>query len=205
MEPAGRYGGLLKKGIFRPRKGKLLEKNVPAGYIYSWDMVPDRRPPDCGEAVSDMRRKWMKIVPCLIVAAIGMLAPAAGAMPGHHPREGARPGRMPLCGDPVFLKEKLRLTDMQIGQVEKINARFKKDLQLLREKLRPMRDLLMQMLLAEKVDLAGVRVMLQNISAVEVEIHLTMIRHRLEIEKVLTDGQKKTLREERMRGCERDE
>lgn len=110
---------------------------------------------------------------------------------GHH-----RHRRPPMCfGDTEFMREKLGLSDKQIELISSINLKYQRLLLENREKLQPQRTRLKQLLLEEKIDLAEIEKILKKISDVEVQIRLNRIKHRIEIEKVLTEEQRKKLRE----------
>jgi len=100
-------------------------------------------------------------------------------------------------GDEAYLKERLNLTDKQIDSIARINAAYKKALWDFREKIHPKRRALRKLLLVEEIDLQRVRSLLKEIADLEVEIRLLRIRHRLDIEKVLTNEQRMQLRRER--------
>ena len=93
------------------------------------------------------------------------------------------------------MKEKIGLSDKQIEIIGEINLKYQK-LQLEnREELQPQRIKLKRLLLEKKIDLKKIERVLREISNVEVQIRLNRIKHRTEIEKVLTDTQRKKLRD----------
>ena len=116
--------------------------------------------------------------------------------PGHHSRS-----RGGMCfGNPELMKEKMGLSDKQIKKIEKINLNYQKFFLEKREKLQPKRIKLRKLLLEEKVDLEEVKDILKDMSEVEVDIRIARIKQRIEIEKILTDEQKKKIRQHNRRG-----
>jgi Spy/CpxP family protein refolding chaperone len=97
------------------------------------------------------------------------------------------------------LKEVLNLTDDQVKKISDINLASKKKMLTYKEKLAPKKIQLKRLLLEDQVDLAAVRKLLQEMGAIKIELRMTMIEHRLAIEKVLTREQRDKLRQERMR------
>lgn len=112
--------------------------------------------------------------------------------PGHrdHHRE-----RM-WFGDPEHMKKEIGLSNKQIEKIEEINLKFQKQLLEEREKMQPKRLELRKLLLEEKIDLEKVEKLLKEISEVEAEIRLARIKHRIEIEGLLTEKQKKKMKQE---------
>jgi Spy/CpxP family protein refolding chaperone len=103
-----------------------------------------------------------------------------------------------MCyGDPQHMRVNLKLTDKQIEQIGKINLKYRNILIEYRERLVPKRDMLRKFLLSEKINFNDVRTILREISDIEIEMRLIKIKHRLEIEKVLTKTQRDRLRKER--------
>ncbi len=105
-----------------------------------------------------------------------------------------------LFGSRERMKEVLKLNESQLNKIETINHRFHKRHLELREKLAPLKIRLRRILLNDAVNLNKVRKQLRRISNVKIELRILRIKHRLEIEKVLTPKQKRILRSEKMRG-----
>jgi len=103
-------------------------------------------------------------------------------------------GRGMFYGDPELMKEKLGLSDDQVDKISKINLDYKKKLLAIREKIEPKQTKLHGILLGDNVNLKDVRTLLEEISALEVDIRMLRINHRLDIEKILTASQKTQLR-----------
>ncbi len=119
--------------------------------------------------------------------------------PRKHDRMEKR--HMPF-GNPQMMKERLGLTDQQVVEIGKINTRHEKTMLDYREKLAPKKIQLKRLLLEDNVDLKKVRGVLEDISKIQVDLHMLRIQHRLEIEKVLTEEQRakmKTHMKHRMR------
>lgn len=123
---------------------------------------------------------------------MGMRGHGDGEFRHHH-------GEAMCFGDEKFMKEKLSLNEEQIDKIGKINLEFRKLQMEEREKLQPKKIMLRKLLLNETINLREVKKLLKEISDVEVEIRLNRIRHRIEIEKVLTPEQKKKLKQEKRR------
>lgn len=110
-------------------------------------------------------------------------------------RNNGRLDRRPaLFGDVKFMKEKLGLSENQISKIEKINLKYRKLFLVYREKLSPKPIKLRLLLLEEKVDLKKVRLLLKEIANLQVEVRMLRIKHRLDLEKILTRDQRKKLK-----------
>jgi Spy/CpxP family protein refolding chaperone len=103
-----------------------------------------------------------------------------------------------MCyGDPQHMRVNLKLTDKQIEQIGKINLKFRNILIEYRERITPKREMLRKLMVSEKINFNDVRALLREISDIEIEMRLIKIKHRWEIEKVLTKAQRERLRQER--------
>lgn len=103
-----------------------------------------------------------------------------------------------MCyGDPQHMRVNLKLTDKQIGQIGKINLKFRNMLIEYRERITPKREMLRRLMVSEKINFNDVRTLLREISDIELEMRLIKIKHRWEIERVLTKVQRERLRQER--------
>jgi len=107
-------------------------------------------------------------------------------------------GRM-CFGDRDRMRDELGLSEKQIEKVSRINTRYHEMARKYREKIHPLKGELRRLLLAKEVDFNVVRKKLREISEIEIELKILMIRHRLELEKVLSPEQMKKLKRERRR------
>lgn len=114
--------------------------------------------------------------------------PPGDMMDGPHMEQGM------FFGNPEVYKTKLGLSDEQVNKIGKINLEYKKKLLNIRETMQPKRIKLQRLLLEDEVNLKDVRALLNEISALEVEIRMQWINHRLDIDKVLTPEQRNKLR-----------
>jgi Spy/CpxP family protein refolding chaperone len=102
-------------------------------------------------------------------------------------------------GNPEALKGKLDLTDEQVDKIGTINLEYKKKLLKIREKMQPKETRLQGLLLEEDVNLKEVRSLLEEISTLHVEMGMLRISQRLDIEKILTAGQRNKFKNSRGR------
>jgi Spy/CpxP family protein refolding chaperone len=103
----------------------------------------------------------------------------------------------PMFGDPEKMKKELGLNDEQMKKIAAINNDHHKKMLEFREKIAPKEIQLERMLLEDQVDLGKVKALLREISDLKVEVHMLMIQHRLDIEKVLTPEQKEKMKQHR--------
>jgi Spy/CpxP family protein refolding chaperone len=113
-----------------------------------------------------------------------------GGMMGQH-------GKGFLWGDPERLQKILGLSDDQVDQIADLNEKMMKEHRAIMDKISPKGRELKKVLRAENVDLDKARALLKEIGEYQVESRMIMIRHRLELEKLLTADQRKKLRESR--------
>lgn len=99
-------------------------------------------------------------------------------------------------GNPERMKEKLDLTDEQIGKIKKINSEYKIKFENFRDKVKAEKKELRKLLKEENINLKKVKKQLEKIALTRAQIHFTKIKHRLAIEKVLTPEQVKKHRKE---------
>jgi Spy/CpxP family protein refolding chaperone len=139
--------------------------------------------------------------------------PGQGMMRDGGPRPGMmeRGGKGPLFGDPERMQKVLGLTEDQMDRIADINEKVKMEHRAVMDKIEPKARQLRKILRAEEVDLEKTRTLLKEIGDLQVESRMIMIRHRLEIEKVLNAEQRAKLRDMRpemagpmMRGPEPD-
>ena len=103
-----------------------------------------------------------------------------------------------ICfGNKTYMKDTLKLTDKQIEDIGKINNKYMIKLLKIREELEPYKLKMRRLLLSNNVDLKEVRLILEKIADLGVEIRFTRIKQRLEIEKILTPEQRERLRREK--------
>ncbi len=118
-----------------------------------------------------------------------------GDMPPHHRNMHKYDGM--FFGDPEALKAKLNLSDDQVDKISSINLDYKKKLLMIREKIQPKEIKLQGLLLEDNINLKEVRSLLEEISALHVEMGMLRINQRLDIEKILTAGQRNRLKDSR--------
>lgn len=103
-----------------------------------------------------------------------------------------------MCyGDPQHMRVNLKLTDEQIEKIGKLNLKYRNILIEYRERITPKREMLRRLMVSEKINFNDVRTLLREISDIEIEMRLLKIKHRWEIERVLTNAQRAKLRQER--------
>ncbi len=103
-----------------------------------------------------------------------------------------------MCfGDDNYMRGTLNFSNTQIESISKINKDFGNKLYLLRKKLRPLNQSLIDHLLSSNIDLKKVREILTEISGIEIEIRMTKIEHRMAIENIFTPDQQKMLNQEK--------
>ena len=137
------------------------------------------------------------VVMLMIFSTAGLLA-----RPGNRHRgdgEDSKHHKRMYFGNIEKMKKKLELKDNQIDKISKINRKFKKKLLKHKEVLAPKRIRLKGLLLEEDINLNKVRSLLREISDVKIELRLLRIKHRIEIEKILTPDQKRKHRANRKR------
>ena len=122
-----------------------------------------------------------------------------GMMREGGPRHGMmdRGGKGPLFGDPERMQKALGLSEDQMDKIADINDRIRKEHRAVMDKIEPKSRQLRKVLRAENVDLEKTRALLKEIGDLQVESRMIMIRHRLEIEKVLNAEQRAKLRDMR--------
>jgi Spy/CpxP family protein refolding chaperone len=103
----------------------------------------------------------------------------------------------PMFGDPAKMKKEYGLNDDQMKKIAAINNEHHKKMLEFREKMAPKEIQLERLLLEDAVDMGKVKSLLREISDVKVEVHMLMIQHRLDIEKVLTPEQKEKMKRHR--------
>ena len=148
----------------------------------------------------------MKFAP-IIIAAFILLSSPAWARPyssdGHsnapERSTGHKSHRGDFYGNTDYLKKSLGLDDAQIKQISLINSRYRKELEVFRKKLRPKKFQLREILLLDRVEYRALKQLLHEISDIETELRFLRIKHRLDIEKILTPEQKTKLRQEKRR------
>lgn len=121
---------------------------------------------------------------------------AVASYAGHEgPGRGRGPGG-PFVGDIEKMKEQLGLSDAQVKQITEVNAKFKKQHEALRDKMKPKFKELKVMLASDTVDPVKVRALLTEMSPLHVEAQMIMIQHFMEIEKILTPDQRTKFKKE---------
>lgn len=139
------------------------------------------------------------IFSCMILSE-NIMAQGRGMGPGMM-RDGFDEGPPPMkdrpfFGDPDQMKEKLKLSDSQIEAISNINEKMKDEFKKFRGEIRPKMQKLRRLIIKDDVKIDEARALLKEISEIEIEIRLLKIKHRLEIEKVLTPEQKSKMKKE---------
>jgi|GEM_PF-530615 len=126
---------------------------------------------------------------------------------GHGEREVDNDGPPPMgspsdrhgmmFGDPERMREKLNLTDDQMDKIEDLNEKYFDEHKKIRDKIRPKMRALRKLLDQDAVDIDKARVILKEISELQVETRILMIRQKSDIDKVLTKEQRDKARRER--------
>lgn len=98
-----------------------------------------------------------------------------------------------FVGDPDKVMRQLQLTHEQMEEVGATNARFRSTMLDFRKDLRPLTERVQKELFRSEVDLNKIRDLLNEISSIKNERRIQAIRHRLEIEKILTEEQRSKL------------
>lgn len=140
----------------------------------------------------------MKKLLVLLVAASLTIAFSGVDVLAKRNTRGERSGKHGFIGNPAAMKERLGLSDEQVGKISEINLDYKKKYLEYRERIAPKRVKLRRMLLEENVDLQGVRSLLKEISDQRLEVRMLRIKQRLDIEKILTPSQRVKLKASKM-------
>ena len=120
----------------------------------------------------------------------------------HDRDHGNRFGRN-FCG-PEFMRERLSLNEGQINRIEELNRKFDRESSVLFKQIRPEKERLKNILTSgDSPDMSEVRKTLEKISGLNVELQMIRIRQGAEIDSILTQQQKETLRGEREKLFER--
>jgi Spy/CpxP family protein refolding chaperone len=104
-----------------------------------------------------------------------------------------------IFGDLIKLQKEIGLSDDQVKKIGDINTNFEKRMLTIKEKLVPMRIQLQKLLIEDVIEMDKVKNLLREISDIRIDIHITRIEHRIEIEKVLTPEQKAKIKTHRHR------
>lgn len=122
-----------------------------------------------------------------------------GPFPGFRHHDGIMhetgPGRN-FC-TPEFMKERLNLSDEQIGKITVLNETFDREHDLLMKKIEPERENLRAILKQDNPDMKQVRAILEKIGAVNIDIHMLRINQGRIISTILDPEQKEKLERER--------
>jgi len=117
-----------------------------------------------------------------------------GPGPDMHHR-GPGPGGPMIFHNPERARTLLGLTDAQVRHIREINISYRKQGLAIQEKLAPKRIHVKRLLMEDNVNLSQVRSQLEEISKLKVEMHMLRIRHKLDIERILTPEQRSKARE----------
>lgn len=140
----------------------------------------------------------MRKVLVLLIAASIVVAFCGGDVLAKRPLKKERPERHGFIGNPEVMKERLGLSDEQVGKISEINLGYQKKYLEFRERIAPKRVKLKRLLLEENVDLQGVRSLLKEMSDQRLEVRMLRIKQRLDIEKILTPSQREKIKASKM-------
>jgi Spy/CpxP family protein refolding chaperone len=117
------------------------------------------------------------------------------AKEGKDKNKGSLKKRPPFPPGPMFgnvddLKKRLDLTDEQEESIRGINSKYRELHESLFTEMEPVLKKMQAALLKEKVDFDEVEGILQELSQFDVKRKLAMIKHRIELESILTEQQR---------------
>ncbi len=92
------------------------------------------------------------------------------------------------------LKKQLNLTDEQTAKIKTLHTDHKKEMLIQKEALAPQKIKLQRLMMEDAVNLEEVKSLIMDMSKIHGEMHFAMIKHRLEVEKVLTPEQREKLK-----------
>lgn len=151
-----------------------------------------------------MRGKVMKKVILMLLLAVLFLSCSKEKGPGPDglgvPPVGGneRPmmgGPGPVFGKKGHYRDGLKLSDEQEEKFREINQKYWDLHGQLQKTAQPHLDELREVLLEEEIDYDKVREVLAKLSDYEIEKQIMMIKHRIELESVLSDEQLKKLKQ----------
>lgn len=105
------------------------------------------------------------------------------------------PGGPMIFHNPEAARKILGLNDSQVQRIRDININYKKQGLSIQEKLAPKRIHLKRLLMEDTVNLSQVRTQLEEISKLRVELHMLRIRHKIDIDGILTAEQRSKARD----------
>jgi Spy/CpxP family protein refolding chaperone len=120
-----------------------------------------------------------------------------GGMEGHGPGQGHGHGKN-IFSDLDFLRNTLKFSEDQISKIEKINSEHKTEMTKYRSQIEPKKDELRNLILDKNINFNKIRSKLKEISEIDVEIRILFIKHRIDIENIMTPEQKKIMQQGRM-------
>jgi hypothetical protein len=91
-------------------------------------------------------------------------------------------------GDIKAIKITLRLSDYQVEQIGIINLDYIKKLLIIQEKMQSKQTKLQSLLLENEINLNDVRFLLEEISALEVEISMLQINQQVDLKKIFASA-----------------
>ena len=121
---------------------------------------------------------------------------AGGMDMGGH-RHGPRHGKN-IFSDLDYLRNTLKFSEEQITKIEKINSDHKTEMTKYRSQIEPKKEELRNLILDKNINFEKIRSKLKEISEIDVEIRILFIKHRIDIENIMTPDQKKMMRKGRM-------
>ncbi len=140
------------------------------------------------------------ILLCFVMASDLSARPDDRMMDGMD-SEGHRHGprhRNNIFSDLDYLRNTLKFSEDQITKIEKINSDHRTEMTKYRSQIEPKKEELKNLILDKNINFEKIRSKLKEISEIDVEIRILFIKHRIEIENIMTPDQKKMMRKGRM-------
>jgi Spy/CpxP family protein refolding chaperone len=103
-----------------------------------------------------------------------------------------------IFSDMNYLRNTLKFSEEQITKIEKINSDHKTEMMKYRSQIEPKKDELRNLILEKNINFDKIRSKLKEISEIDIEIRILFIKHRIEIENIMTPEQKKMMQKGRM-------
>ncbi len=141
------------------------------------------------------------IIAFSLIAITGLDARSDDGMMGGMDTEGHRHGTKHgknIFSDLDYLRNTLKFSEEQITKIEKINSDHKTEMTKYRSKIEPKKEELRNLILDKNINFDKIRSKLKEISEIDVEIRILFIKHRIDIENIMTPDQKNLMRKGRM-------
>ena len=94
------------------------------------------------------------------------------------------------CNNPMMMKEHLGLSSDQMGKIDEIRLNYRKKILEYREKAAPKKIAVHRLLLEDNVDIGRIRTLVKELGDYKVEVRMLKIQEHLDVEKVMTPGQR---------------